>query len=182
MDKMEENLITYLQQMNIAKAILSQLKSTDIESMDFQLALCECLDIDSMNPVELIERNLTHQKMLSLLKDYDFSKNLPDVLTIITVDESLLPDGIPKLLTEQTVKVKGEVWVIHKSDVDPFPSSPHAHNYDSGISLHLGTGEFFNKKQSKGFLNCKKLNRLRGEIKGHSLPSLSERCKKPLTN
>ena len=174
MDELENKLISYIREMNIAKATLSQLKGIDLDSMEIQLALCEKLNIQSMEPVELLDKDLSSEKMIELLKDFSFTK--PDILGKIELEDSILPEGTPKLLTEQTVKVKGEVWIIHKYDADPFPSTPHAHNYDSGISLHLGTGEFFKKRQSKGFLACKKLRLVREKIKNHKLPSLDSRC------
>jgi len=65
--------------------------------------------------------------------------------------ESLLPEEFPRLLTEQTIRVKGEVWRIHKADPDLFPSNPHAHNCESGVVLHLGTGEMFDKSSKKEY-------------------------------
>lgn len=174
MDDIEKNLISYIREMNTAKTILSQLKGIDLDSMEVQLALCEKLNIESLQPVDLLDKKLSSDQMVDILKDYNFSK--PEKIGEVVLDESILPEGTPKLLTEQTVKVKGEVWVIHKNDADPFPSTPHAHNYDSGISLHLGTGEFFKKRISKGFLACKKLNSLRDKIKNHTLPDLGKRC------
>lgn len=174
MDDIEQNLISYIREMNTAKAILSQLKGVELDSMEVQLALCEKLEIQSLQPIELLEKELSSDQMVEILKDYNFTK--PEKIDEIVLDESILPEGTPKLLTEQTVKVKGEVWIIHKNDADPFPSTPHAHNYDSGISLHLGTGEFFKKRASKGFLACKKLKVLRDKIKEHKLPELDSRC------
>ena len=174
MDDIEKNLISYIREMNTAKAILSQLKGSEVDSMDIQLALCEKLNIESLQPVDLLDKNLSSEQMVDLLKDYSFSK--PEKIDEVLLDESILPPGTHKLLTEQTVKVKGEVWVVHKNDADPFPSTPHAHNYESGISLHLGTGEMFKKRTSKGFLDCKKLNLLREKLRDHILPNLDERC------
>lgn len=174
MDEIEKKLISYIREMNIAKATLSQFKGIDIDSMEVQLALCEKLNIQSIQPVDLLDKNLSSEQIIALLMDYKFAKL--KILAQIELDESILPEGTPKLLTEQTVKMKGEVWIIHKNDADSFPSTPHAHNYGSGISLHLGTGEFFKKRESKGFLECKKLKLVREKIKGHKLPLLDARC------
>jgi hypothetical protein len=160
--------------MNIAKSTLQQLKGFDIDNFDFQLALCKRLNLDDIN--QLVDKKLSNSQIIDLLKDYDFKQNALKILGQIELENSILPDGIEKLLLEQKIKVKGEIWVIHKNDADPLPSTPHAHNYDSGISLHLGTGEFFDKRVSKGFLDCKKLKFLRGQITFHTLPTLSERC------
>ena len=106
------------------------------------------------------------------LSNFDFRKFHPEVLAEFISEEPLIPEGIPRLLTEQTVKVKGEVWRIHKNDVDPFPSVPHAHNYESGVVLHLGSGEMFDKnRQSIGNIGCKKLLRVRGKLGSLTLPT-----------
>lgn len=175
MDNLEEKLIAYIKELHVAISVLSQLKGIGLESMDVQLALCERLNIESMQPIELLKNKISSDQMIELLKDYNFSK--PETIGTVELEESILPAGIPKLLTEQTIKVKGEIWIVHKNDVDPFPSAPHAHNYESGVSLHLGTGEIFRKRASKGFVTCKNLKLVRAEITNHELPSLDERCK-----
>lgn len=172
MDRIEYTL----KEIHSAKLALEKINDFEIDSFDFQYALCEKLSIDCAEPFDIINKNLTCTEMIDLLKDYDFKKENIEILGEIELEESILPQGTIRLLTEQTVKVKGEVWIIHKNDVDPFPSSPHAHNYDSGVSLHLGTGEFFDKRQSKGFLKCKKLKLVRDKISGHKLPKLEEPC------
>lgn len=160
--------------MNIAKSAIEDLQNVTIDNFDFQSAVCENLNLDNIDL--LIEKRLSSSRIINLLINYDFKKNVSEVLGQIELKKSILPDEIPRLLTEQTIKAKGEVWVIHKNDADPFPSSPHAHNYDSGISLHLGTGEFFSKRTLKGILNCKNLRLIRKKITFHTLPALSERC------
>jgi len=49
---------------------------------------------------------------------------------------------------EKDLKVNGEIWQVHKSDPDPFPSSPHAHCISGprslqGCKLHLGNRKLF---------------------------------------
>lgn len=168
----ETKLISFIEEINIATPLLSQLKGVKLESLDLQNALCEKFNID--DPVELLSKNISSQKIVSILEDFNFAK--PVGIEKITLNESILPLWIPKLIIEQTIKNKGEVWVIHKTDADPFPSSPHAHNYESGIKIHLGTGELFKKRELIGFLECKKLILLRKKIKNHILPILDNRC------
>ena len=175
MDDLEEKLIAYIKELHVAISVLSQLKGIGLESMDVQLALCERLNIENMQPIELLEKKISSDQMIELLKDYNFSK--PEIIGTVELEESILPVGIPKLLTEQTIKVKGEIWVVHKNDADQFPSAPHAHNYESGVSLDLGTGEIFKKRESRGFVTCKNLKLVRAEITNHVLPPLDKRCK-----
>jgi hypothetical protein len=172
MDEIEKNITIYRRESNISKLTLCKQKGIDIEDRDFHIALCKCLNIDGLDPIGLLNKQLTHQQMTNLLKDYDFSKKQFEFLTKVELEEPILPGEIPRIITEQTVKQKNEIWIIHKNDQDPFPSSPHAHNRESGISLHLGTGELFDKRQSKGFIKCKELKTLRNKIISHELPEL----------
>lgn len=56
-------------------------------------------------------------------------------------------------ILEQDYRVNGEVWRVHKSDADPYPSKPHAHCIAGakrfiGCTLHLGTGILYEKRTS----------------------------------
>ncbi len=37
--------------------------------------------------------------------------------------------------------------MVHKNDADPLPSSPHAHNYEQCLKMHLGTGDLYQRKE-----------------------------------
>lgn len=49
--------------------------------------------------------------------------------------------------TKANVRVRGEVWTIHKYDADPFPSNPHAHNFDQNLKLDLTTGDCYRSRR-----------------------------------
>jgi hypothetical protein len=54
-------------------------------------------------------------------------------------------------IVEKDFKVSGDIWRVHLSDADPFPSTPHAHCIVGakrfiGCKLHLGTRELFDNK------------------------------------
>jgi hypothetical protein len=107
--------------------------------------------------------------MVEILVARDFSK--PIQMEEVSLEESILPAGFPKLLTEGVIKHKGEKWEIHKYDKDSFPSNPHAHNYDANVKLHLGTGELFNsKREAIGKLKSRELQAIRGKVKNIELP------------
>lgn len=58
-----------------------------------------------------------------------------------------------RFISESDAKVSGEVWRVHLSDADPFPSRPHAHCVGGskryiGCKLHLGTAELFKGRES----------------------------------
>jgi len=82
----------------------------------------------------------------------------------LNLDFSIIPDGVIRRLTEAKIRQKGEVWMIHKNDLDPFPSNPHAHNYESGHTLHLGTGHLFLQRKYVGKIRRKDLRLLRTKI------------------
>jgi len=56
--------------------------------------------------------------------------------------------GTNRYILEEDFKVSGDIWRVHLSDADPYPSSPHAHCIGGtkrfiGCKLHLGTGQLF---------------------------------------
>lgn len=73
-------------------------------------------------------------------------------------------DGL--YILEEDYRVAGEVWRVHKSDADPYPSNPHAHcvggaDRFSGCTLHLGTAELFRKRNGTGrYLERNQFDRL----------------------
>ncbi len=82
----------------------------------------------------------------------------------VGVSEWQVSNGL--YILEEDYRIQGEVWRVHKKDVDPFPSRPHAHCIDGakrfiGCTLHLGSRELFNKQERTGRLLAKKqFNRL----------------------
>ncbi|UFX42023.1 hypothetical protein HAP47_0022350 [Bradyrhizobium sp. 41S5] len=64
-------------------------------------------------------------------------------------------DGLGRELMQKDYRVGGEVWRVHKYDVDPFPSRPHAHcvggrDRHIGLKLHLGTAALFKGNEPIG--------------------------------
>jgi hypothetical protein len=168
----EKRLVAYIAASGAARVILAELNDLELTALDVQNALAEVLNVTGNPPRKLVENELTTAEIVELLRDFDFHKIHPKFLAEVVLDEPVLPN-LPLLLTEKTVKLSGEVWRIHKNDVDPFPSVPHAHNYAAGVVLHLGTGEIFDTRNRKllGKIGCKNLLRLRGELERFSLPS-----------
>jgi hypothetical protein len=172
-DEPELCLIAYVHASSTARYILRHLKGMNLTSMDIQRALCEQLQIDECDAVQLLDKNLSADEIVALLRDFEFSRYHPEILAELLLVETLLPPNVPRLLTGKTVKVKGEVWRIHKNDADPFPSVPHAHNYESGVTLHLGTGELFDRnRKTIGNIGKKPLQTLRAKLEGLQLPAL----------
>lgn len=97
---------------------------------------------------------------------------LPEVLAVAEFEESIIPEGTERALFEEKMKHKGEIWLIHKYDADPFPSNPHGHNHESNLKLHLGTGDLYMGKKVVGSLSRKNLEALREKVKHVVLPPI----------
>lgn len=150
---------------------LSARSGRKIEYTHIEQALVETLRLESS--VELLGKNLTSEAVTSLLKSYDFNRLFPELIGIISLDHSIIPDETPRKLTEVTIRSKGEVWRIHKNDADPWPSNPHAHNLESGLKMHLGTGELFEGMRDTGHkVSAKSLKAIRARLSKCELPPL----------
>ena len=106
------------------------------------------------------------------------------ILGEVELPESPIPDGCFRVFREATVKRDGCVWRIHKNDADPFPSNPHAHNLDSGLTLDLRTGELYLRTNPTGKSVSKKhLNAILAEAghKGITIPAAWEAEAEPLS-
>ena len=122
--------------------------------------------------MRLLDKGYSASQIVEELRYFNFNKLKPEILAEFIEDEPLVPESVPQLLTEQTIKIKGEVWRVHKSDVDSFPSMPHAHNYETGVVLDLGSGDMYdNNRKRIGAIGCKRLLLIRGKLTDISLPS-----------
>jgi len=62
--------------------------------------------------------------------------------------------------------------MVHTTDPDPFPSKPHAKDYQRRVKLHLGTGEIFDtRKRRVGKLKYPTLMDIRNMI-SQAMPDL----------
>lgn len=169
-EKKERLLLQYIKVSYEAREILSRLKGREIENIDIQLALMEVFKLE--DEIDLIEKELSAEKIINLLKDFCFLKYHPEVLCEIQFDESIIPSDVPRLLTEVKIKNRGEIWIIHKNDLDPFPSNPRAKNYEAGLKLDLSSGDLYDRRKHVGKISEKKLSEIREKAKAISLPPL----------
>jgi hypothetical protein len=138
-----------------AAQLLSEASATAISAEDTEDALIVLLGLE--NPVDLLDHDWTAREIAYALREFDFASLKPNVLAIVELDTSVLPRGVRRRLDEVKVRVRSEVWHIHKNDADPFPSVPHAHNYDSGHTMHLGTGELYLGRKAVGRISRREL-------------------------
>ena len=110
------------------------------------------------------------------IKDYYLTskeyKNDPEIFGIIQFDDSIIPNHHKLTTYDELIKSKGEIWYIHKNDIDYFPSIPHAHNYNWHMALHLGNGNLFQGRTPSGKITKKQLMAIRGKVKNITLPTL----------
>ena len=170
MKNFSELVEQYLNSFEVAKSLL--------EKSDIFLSVNEIYDylVDSpeINEYEnLIVKEIPGEQIASIVERQYRLSPPSQVIAEVELLESITPSNVPVFLVHQQVKIKGEIWVIHKNDVDPFPSNPHAHNYQNNLVVHLGNGMIYKKRKLVGKLEKKKLSLLRSEIKNIELPELS---------
>lgn len=170
---MSLQLNKFIEEVEKAKELLTKELSHELKFLDIQLALAEHYGYTQEDSTRTASHNLTADQIFVMLKDHDFK--FPDESEIIELSESILPDGALKRLDEQTIKSKGEIWVIHKYDKDPLPSNPHAHNEETGQKLDLRNGDLYDGKNNYQGTNISKkdLLLLRGKVKKMTLPPLT---------
>jgi len=102
------------------------------------------------------------------LRDYPFEYNK------IQVESSIDELSISLVQERAQVKADGIIWVLHKYDLDPFPSNPHAHNIKNGLKLHLGNGQIYRKTVPVDKLPKKTVIKIRElfETRGFKMPEL----------
>ncbi len=122
-------------------------------------------------PGDLWDVEIDFDEAKQLLASFDF-----DILrNTIETERNIFPEGT---LIEYKVRIKssGLIWIIHRYDVDPFPSNPHAHQIDNNIKMDLSNGKCYKKRKlihqlpKKEFLKIREL--AMAQYKG-TLPELA---------
>ncbi len=144
--------------------------SVRISPVDLLLALMEATGNEFQ---ELACLEWTSKKIIQTIKNTEIIKGLPEIAEEITLKETVIPSNVIRDINEEQIKFKGEKWVVHKNDVDPYPSDLHAHNYEAGLKLHLGNGELYRRTKLVGKISTKKFKALRALFKNISLPKLA---------
>lgn len=132
---------------------LSQAAGSDIRPTDIEHALVDHFHLDSA--IDLLDRQLSSAEIVRELASFDFRRLRPQLLEQVELQASIIPDGVQRLLSEERIRLRGEIWMVHKNAADPFPSIPHAHNSSSGHTLHLGTGKLYLQRDEVGRVSRK---------------------------
>ena len=150
----------FVRETTLAAATLSEIRQMNVTPDKVREALLHAYGIEEQ--VDLLPLKLTHQDILERLQSFDFDSLEP--LTEIEFDTSIIPPDIPTLLVEAEVKHKNEIWRIYKTDADPFPSNPHAHETQTGYKLHLGNGGLYKRRDLIGKIRNKDLLAIREAV------------------
>lgn len=127
------------------------------------------------NIVQVAKREYDARTIANKIQESDLIGSMRNYLEIIPFEKSIVPESIYQAIYEEKIKRKGDIWIIHKNDRDPFPSNPHAHNYDVGLKLHLGNGCLFLRSKKVGKIKIKDLLAIRQKITSVNLPPLEKR-------
>lgn len=178
MDNFEQRLSYTIRELHTAHTVLEERIGMKLQGIEVQWALTEALGIlsgerDTLD--NLIAQCPDARTIVQLLSDFPFLKFHPVELGRIELEEDVIPPDVPRKLEEQQVKRDGKIWTIHKNDADPFPSNPHAHNYDENLKLDLSDGTLYRYKQPQGRIKWKDLLMLRSLINGIDLPPLAQK-------
>lgn len=101
---------------------LETLRGVKIGDLLIQYALMDVLDLAT--PAELYQAPLSEEYIVQLLARYDFARTPLPPGAFVPPEHSKEESFAPELL----VKQDGRVYRVHKRDVDPLPSKPHAHD------------------------------------------------------
>ncbi|EOK5946970.1 hypothetical protein ACWOWW_004303 [Vibrio vulnificus] len=151
---------------------------TSLICEEFSVVLsCEelMISIITENKTDLLEAalaNWNYEQCRQWYKSSQLLKRTPIVEEVICLDSTVLPNGVERAFLEEQIKYKGERWVVHKNDADPFPSTPHAHNYETMLKLHLGNGDLYYGTRKVGKIKKKDFIKLRGLFKKTRMPQL----------
>jgi hypothetical protein len=88
-------------------------------------------------------------------------KKHKDVIATVSFTYSIIPPEVPTRISEVKLRMNGQVWKIHATDKDDFPSVPHAHNYDEDLVLDLRNGDLYRVRDFQKRIRQDHLEKLR---------------------
>jgi hypothetical protein len=128
--------------------------------------------IENISLESLADMSLTYEQIRGIYSSSNQIKLSPKILATFEALLDIDPQGLDTEALDHVIRCNGNVWYVHKSDADPHPSSPHAHNYEKNLKLHLGNGQLYRRKDLVGVIGKKELLAIREKIKSIALPVL----------
>ena len=145
MTKKEEILNYYLHESGLVVTLIHEKHGLEVNPEKLWQILIDhfnCFD----NPADIIFKKLDSHAIYKIIAS-DYLSYLTSLFSI-SINHTVIPeDSLNDNIIKGVVKFRGEIWEIHKGDLDLFPSNPHAHNYESGFKLHLGTGDLYKMRK-----------------------------------
>ncbi|WP_312078237.1 hypothetical protein [Chryseobacterium sp.] len=127
------------------------------ESHLIQVIMSSYMDrFELKSSLEIYDISLSNFDIDFAIDNYDFNQITNEFLF-----EFEIPVDLEELQTKVKIKTKGKVFIIHKNDVDPFPSNPHAHWLDTNLKVDLSNGKCYQVKKHLFTLKNKELLDLR---------------------
>ena len=119
--------------------------------------------------MEILNFPFKYEEAYNALIDFDFDVFDKEIHTDLELIKGML-----YYETKAKIRSGGVVWIIHKYDVDPFPSNPHAHQIQNNIKLDLSNGNCFRSRLFLDTIPKKELLKIRAkaEVKLKGVPAL----------
>ncbi len=164
----------YLTESERAVEILKHSHGIGLTRADIYRFLIDFFELSDL-PTEVMFKDLSADQIAEIVRK---QISVPPSLGTIAIADSILPDEVPSYFEKAQIRIKGEVWTIHRADRDGFPSNPHAHNYENNYKLHLGNGNLYRRRKLVGQVTKKNLvmirDRITVQIPSLQLPSITD--------
>ena len=162
-----DDLKYYIQEFTKALELINKELKLPISDIELQTLLAFEFGYSINDHSKILAHKLNKQNIIDIYNSSGFVK-----LDEFTTFKTFLPEGTPGRLDEEKIKKSGEIWIVHKTDKDPFPSNPHAHNVQTGHKFHIGNGKLFNRhnKPLNKQISKKDLKFIRNRLSKFDLP------------
>jgi uncharacterized protein YlzI (FlbEa/FlbD family) len=143
-----------------------EIKDSDL----MKILMASCLDtFRSKLSLDFYNHLIVKTKIDDVIDNYDFNQ----IRNEITFNFKI-PKEIKELETKVKIKNNGKIFIIHRNDADPFPSSPHAHWIDCNLKIDLSNGKCYQVRKHISTLSRKEFTEIRNKATnlGIKLPDL----------
>lgn len=161
----KEDIDKELSKIETFDLIISNLKNEFSKSLSSEITIENIYDAlylelnkkyNFEHPTQLWDIDEDYEKLKRILSNFDFKT----VLFPIETPREIVPKDY-LVGYKISIKSKNLTWRIHKYDLDPFPSNPHAHIIDSNIKMDLTNGKCYKKKRYIHTIPKKELLKIR---------------------
>jgi len=164
--------IEYLLEGTLSDDVAARVSNSVCHPVSRESLLSALIEVTGFELDKLAQLKLGFADTVSLYSKSTIAAFHIDVVGFIELDRDVVPLDVARERLDERVKHAGDIWLIHKNDADPFPSNPHAHNYETKLKLHLGNGGLYYKNDIRGNVGLKKLLLIREKVKFAPLPPL----------